>query len=106
MTQPAPRPPKMMLGFVVRRCVVELGRTPTPAEFALWANSGGGRDIHLFGRPISEAEARLILRHQARLVSARSASAEERHTELDGERPGANVVRMTDVRARRAARLR
>ena len=33
------RLPKMMIGFVVRRCTVELGRAPTPAEFAAWANA-------------------------------------------------------------------
>jgi hypothetical protein len=94
----------MMIGFVVRRCAVELGRTPTAAEFAAWANSDSADRAHRFGRPISEAEARLILRHQSRLVSARDATAEE--TWADGvERPPArteNVVRLADVRARRA----
>ncbi|MDX2171457.1 MAG: hypothetical protein SF182_30615 [Deltaproteobacteria bacterium] len=104
-----PRPPKMMIGFVVRRCAVELGRMPTAHEFAAWANAGDARPAHVFGRPISIAEAQLILRHQARLVSARSASAEEAWIDgeaeaLVGATPGPNVVRLADVRARRTGR--
>jgi hypothetical protein len=93
--------PKMMLGFVVRRCVVELGHQPTAAEFAHWANTGTAR---LFGRAISEAEARLILRHQARLVSARSAAPDEQCVAVDELAAAPNVVRLADLRARRAAR--
>jgi hypothetical protein len=71
--------PKMMLGFVVRRCAVALGHAPTPAEFAAWANSQGeeGKPACLFGRPITEREAALILRHPARPVSARGAAPHE-----------------------------
>jgi hypothetical protein len=98
MTTAAARLPKMMIGFVVRRCIVELGHPPTPAEFAAWANGG---DTRLFGRPISIADARLILRHQARLVTAKSAAADEQYVELAA---AANVVRLADVRARRASR--
>jgi hypothetical protein len=93
----------MMLGFVVRRCTVELGRLPTAAEFAAWANGGGGRGANLFGRPISEAEARVVLRHQARLVTARDAAPEERYVDPDeAGGPLPNVVRLADVRARRS----
>jgi hypothetical protein len=104
-----PRLPKMMIGFVVRRCAVELGRAPTPAEFAAWANAGETRPAHVFGRPISVAEAQLILRHQARLVSARSASSGEAWAEVDeltgtDPGPGPNVIRLADVRARRTGR--
>ena len=99
MSRNAPLP-KMMLGFVVRRCTVELGHRPTPAEFAAWANGGAA---HLFGRPISEAEAAVILRHQARLVSARSATTEEQYVPSDELVAAPNVVRITD-RVRRAAR--
>ena len=100
----APRLPKMMIGFVVRRCAVDLGHPPSPAEFALWANAGAGRDVHLFGRPISEAEAGLILRHQARLVSAASAAPEEQWLESAAPVPSApNVVALAAARARRAA---
>jgi hypothetical protein len=99
MSTPTQRLPKMMIGFVVRRCCIELGRMPTPAEFATWANAG---DVRLFGRPISEAEAGVILRHQARLVTAKSATPTEQYVEID-ELP-ANVVRLSDARARRAAR--
>ena len=98
MSTPATRLPRMMIGFVVRRCTVELGHAPTAAEFADWANGG---NVHLFGRPISEAEAGVILRHQRRLVTARSAAAEERYVELDGLALAPNVVRLADVRARR-----
>ena len=100
MTQ---RLPKMMIGFVVRRCTIELGRAPSAAEFAAWANASATRDAHLFGRPITEAEAGLILRHQARLVSARDAAPEEQWVEVDELALAApNVVSLAAVRARRA----
>jgi hypothetical protein len=88
----------MMIGFVVRRCCVELGYRPNAAEFAAWANGGGA---YLFGRPISEAEAGVILRHQWRLVTAKSAAPEEQYVEIDELAAGLNVVRLADVRARR-----
>jgi hypothetical protein len=71
--------PKMMLGFVVRRCAVALGHEPSPEEFAAWANAcrDGRRTFSLFGRPITAKEARAILRHPARLVSARGAQPHE-----------------------------
>jgi hypothetical protein len=94
----------MMLGFVVRRCTVDLGHRPSPAEFADWANSAADHEVHVFGRPISEAEASLILRHQARLVTARSAEADEEFIETDEvAATPANVVQLADLRARRAA---
>ncbi|MGD9763884.1 MAG: hypothetical protein AB7V27_09245 [Candidatus Binatia bacterium] len=109
-----PRLPKMMIGFVVRRCAVELGRTPSAADFARWANGQNGASAHVFGRPISEAEARVILHHQSRLVTARSAAPEEEWVEVDelGPPPSAaqdlgappsNVVSLAAVRANRAA---
>ena len=101
MQTPTRRLPRMMIGFVVRRCCIELGHMPTPAEFATWANQG---DVRLFGRAISEAEARVILRHQARLVTAKSATPTERSVESDDLTAAPNVVRLADVRARRAAR--
>jgi hypothetical protein len=71
--------PKMMLGFVVRRCAAAVGHDPTPEEFAAWANNqrDGHRTFRLFGRPISVGEARLILRHKGRPVTARSATRQE-----------------------------
>ncbi len=97
------RLPKMMIGFVVRRCTIELGHAPNPAEFAAWANASVARDVHVFGRPITEAEAGLILRHQARLVSARSAAQEEQWVEVDEVALAApNVIDLAAVRARRA----
>jgi hypothetical protein len=101
MSSPVARLPKMMLAFVVRRCIVELGHPPTAAEFAAWANGGATR---LFGRAISVDEARVILRHQSRLVSAKSAMPEEQYVEIDELVAAPNVVRLADVRARRAAR--
>lgn len=110
------RLPRMMLGFVVRRCAVDLGRAPNAAELAAWANGGDSR-LRPFGRAISEKEAQIILDHQSRLVSAQSASAAERHRD-EGEgdattTPAAavgaakNVVDMVAFRERRAAaRLR
>jgi len=71
--------PKMMLGFVVRRCTVDVGHKPSPEEFAAWANNYKDRNraYCLFGRPITVDEARVILRHRSRLVTARSAAAHE-----------------------------
>ncbi len=63
-----------MLGFIVRRCAVALGRPPTPEEFADWANSQEeeGRRYSLFGRAISPSTAEVMLRHLGRLVAVRS----------------------------------
>ena len=103
------RLPRMMIGFVVRRCAVDLGRPPTAAEFAQWANHRGtnGTDSALFGRPITEAEARVILSHQARLVTAKSAAPDERYEEVDEwELPamhGSNVITLAEARARLTA---
>jgi hypothetical protein len=71
--------PKMMLGFVVRRCAVAVGHDPSAEEFVEWANNfpDGDRIVRLFGRPISIREARAILRHPGRAVSTRSAQAGE-----------------------------
>jgi hypothetical protein len=71
--------PKMMLGFVVRRCTVDVGHHPSPEEFAAWANNYKDRDrtYCLFGRPLTVDEARVILRHRSRLVTARSAAPYE-----------------------------
>ena len=93
--------PKMMLGFVVRRCAAALGHPPTAEEFAAWANNyqEGERTVSLFGRQISVAEARLILRHPARPVTARGARPAEQG-KPDDELP-ANVVRFpSNIRRR------
>ena len=70
----------MMLGFVVRRCATAIGHDPSAEEFTAWANTyhDGERTIHLFGRPITIAEARVIMRHRGRPVSARTAAPHER----------------------------
>lgn len=75
--------PKMMLGFVVRRCAVAVGHEPSPEEFAAWANNypEGDRLVCLFGRAISITEARVILRHPGRPVTARGAAPGERVVE-------------------------
>jgi hypothetical protein len=66
-------PLRIMLGFVVRQCAVALGHAPTPDELADWANNQ--RDArgayHIFGRPITRDDARLILQHPGRLVTVR-----------------------------------
>jgi hypothetical protein len=71
--------PRMMIGFIVRRCTIDLGHAPTAAEFAAWANAHGDapHPVCLFGRAITEDEAGLILKHQSRLVSAKSAQPDE-----------------------------
>jgi hypothetical protein len=71
--------PKMMLGFVVRRCTVDMGHQPSPEEFVVWANNykDRNRTYRLFGRPITVDEARVILRHRSRLVTARGAAPHE-----------------------------
>jgi hypothetical protein len=71
---PTTESPKIMLGFVVRQCAVALGHRPSPTELVEWANNQGkGRQRHcLFGRPITIADARVILRHPGRPVTVRS----------------------------------
>ena len=102
--------PKMMIGFVIRRCTVALGRRPDAEELANWANNqeidGGG--FRLFGRPISVLEAGIILRHQARLVSAKSANSEERFEEIDEWllRPAVETAKPDNVISLAAARER
>ena len=95
----------MMIGFVVRRCTVAMGREPTPEEFAAWANHyrEGKREVCLFGRPITTAEARIILRHRARAVTARSARPHECLPE-DGLQPMAKVTSFAAAAARVRAR--
>ena len=66
-------PLKVMLGFVVRQCAVALGHAPSAVEFADWANDQRderGR-YRIFGRPITDDEARVILRHPGRTVTVR-----------------------------------
>lgn len=66
---------KIMLGFLVRRCAHAIGHDPSPAEFAAWANTfreePGDRPKFLFGRPISVAEAEVIMRNPGRAVRTR-----------------------------------
>ena len=66
-----PESPRMMLGFVVRQCAVELGHSPEPAELVEWANNRRGfkGTYRVFGRMISIEEAELILRNLDRLVT-------------------------------------
>lgn len=65
---------KMMLGFVVRECTIALGHAPSPAELAEWANhqQDDRGEFCLFGRAITAAEARVILKHPGRPVSVRA----------------------------------
>jgi hypothetical protein len=92
--------PKMAIAFVIRRCIMELGHAPTAVEFADWANHPG-RDLRPFGRSITEQEATAMLRNQDRLVSARSAAANERHIEQHELPP--NVISLSAVRAQLGA---
>lgn len=66
-------PGRMHLGFVVRECTVALGRAPSPAELADWANHQCDErgEFCLFGRKITTDEARVILAHPGRAVSVR-----------------------------------
>lgn len=98
--------PKIMLGFVVRRCAVAVGHDPSPEEFAAWANAyrQGGRTVYLFGRPISTEEARLILRHRGRPVAARGAAGDDRLAAGSSSSGAAGVASLAEARARREAR--
>lgn len=62
---------KMMLGFIVRRCAADIGHTPTPAEFAHWANSQqqNGKRFCLFGKEISPSIAKVMFSQPGRLVT-------------------------------------
>lgn len=62
---------KIMLGFIVRRCAADLGHTPSPDEFAKWANGDNlkGRRFCLFGREISPSAAKVMFSQPGRLVT-------------------------------------
>jgi hypothetical protein len=63
---------KMMLGFIVRRCAADIGHTPTPDEFAKWANGyhhQHGRRLCLFGKEISASIAKVMFTQPGRLVT-------------------------------------
>jgi len=66
--------PKMMLGFIVRRCAADLGHPPTPDEFAAWANGQrqNGRHYCIFGKPITPSVAKIMFRQPGRLVTVRA----------------------------------
>ena len=66
-------PPKMMLGFIVRRCAADLGHAPSPDEFAAWANEQkqNGQRYCLFGKPISSSVAKIMFSQPGRLVTVR-----------------------------------
>ncbi|HYB98602.1 MAG TPA: hypothetical protein VEC57_05650 [Candidatus Limnocylindrales bacterium] len=104
------RLPKIAIGFVVRRCTLELGRKPTAREFSQWANTAGEQGTAVFGRPITAEEADVILRHLARPVTARSAQRYDAATGVAPvERQASGDVRdrvvdFAAVRARRGRR--
>jgi hypothetical protein len=62
---------KMMLGFIVRRCAADLGHTPSPDEFAAWANEQrrNGKSYCLFGKAISPSTAKVMFRQPGRMVT-------------------------------------
>ena len=106
-TRPLTSSAKMMLAFVIRQCEIDLGHPPTAAELAAWANKGGrsGRQVSLFGRPISEAEARIILRRPSRLVSAKAAPVLEPSAANGDGTHAANVIQLSDARQRLSRRV-
>jgi hypothetical protein len=55
----------------VRRCAADIGHTPSPDEFAKWANGDNlkGRRFCLFGREISPPAAKLMFDQPGRLVT-------------------------------------
>ena len=105
MSLPKPLLPKMMIGFVVRRCAVAIGHDPSAEEFAAWANTyrEDGRTIYLFGRRIDVDEAAIILKHPGRPVTARSALPHEQCTD-EPAAPAFNVTSFADAVARLRAR--
>ncbi len=64
---------RIVLGFLVRECAVDLGHVPSAVELAAWANARGDDKgaCCLFGRAITVEEARVILRHPGREVTVR-----------------------------------
>jgi len=62
---------KMMLGFIVRRCAADIGHTPSPDEFAKWANGDSlkGNRLCLFGKEISPTAAKVMFAQPGRLVT-------------------------------------
>jgi hypothetical protein len=89
------RLPKISIGFVVRRCILALGHRPTAREFADWANSAGEHGGAIFGRTVTVAEAEVILRHQARPVTSRTAQP---HEAIDKETLPPELRASDDVR--------
>ncbi|GIW45175.1 MAG: hypothetical protein KatS3mg077_2457 [Candidatus Binatia bacterium] len=89
-----------MLGFLVRRCAHAIGHDPSPEEFAAWANTfreePWERPTFLFGRPITVAEAEVIMRHPGRAVRTRLGPLRGGEAQGDGahtcERPGGQVI--------------
>jgi len=99
---------KMMLAFVIRQCEIDLGHPPTAAELARWSNRGGhsGRRSFLFGRPITEDEARIMLRRQTRLVTVRAVDTfAPADTERNGVAAG-TVIPLAQARERLVSRRR
>jgi hypothetical protein len=102
--------PKISIGFVVRRCTLALGHRPSAKEFSQWANTAGEHGSAIFGRPVSVYEAEVILRHQGRPVTARTAQPYEvvSSDELPAELRASDDVRdkVVDFAAIRARRGR
>ena len=89
--------PKISLGFVVRRCALELGRHPTAREFSKWANTAGEQGTAIFGRTVTEHEADVMLHHLGRPVTARSAQP---HEVVPQDQLPAQLQASADVRAK------
>lgn len=106
----AGRLPKISIGFIVRRCTLALGHRPSAREFSEWANTAAEHGAALFGRPITIDQAEVILRHQGRPVTARTAQPYEvaSNEELPAELRASDDVRdkVVDFAAIRARRAR
>ena len=77
---------RVLLGFLTRECAAALGHQPTASELADWANhQSDDRGVYcLFGRKITAADARVILKHPAREVTVRRARFRGRHPGILG----------------------
>lgn len=97
---------RVMLGFIVRRFVAQEGHEPTAAQFAEWANNyrEGDKQVCLFGKKITTAEAAVILKHRGREVSTKNPRPHEASPEAETERLPSNVTSMAEARERLARR--
>jgi hypothetical protein len=58
----------MMLGFIVRRCAADIGHTPTPDEFAAWANGEPKWQGYCLFGSLSRLPSQIMFRQPAGLL--------------------------------------